>query len=389
MTIPIGITILPIDRRSLPKGRYQDAGFEARQVVDIKFSRIITEYRAQVLMNDSGQRFVATFPENITRPIQYGHQIKAHSVYLSQFQLLPYKRIQDYFKDQLGIPLSTGSIVSFNVDAAARVIKSGAADIIRKKLQSSAVLHVDETGVNINGTRHWLHCASTPLWTHYSAHRKRATEAMDHAGVIPPYRGILCHDHWKPYYTFNKCEHSLCNAHHLRELERAFEQDNQDWAKKMKALLLAINLAVEMQGGLLSPEKSKYYRRRYRGILTKGDIESPPPNEEQRPISQRGRMKRTKSRNLLEGLRKFEDDVLRFMVVLEVPFTNNRGENDIRMTKVQQKISGCFRSMKGAENFCVTRGYISTCRKHGVTASEALKLLYEGKLPSFFEEDAE
>jgi transposase len=242
---------------------------------------------------------------------------------------------------------------------------------------------------NINRTRHWLHCASTPLWTHYSAHRKRGTEAMHHAGLIPFFRGVLCHDHWKPYYTFDECDHSLCNAHHLRELERAFEQDNQVWAKKMQTLLIDINIAVEAQGGLLSPEKGKYYRRRYRGILAKGDIESPPPDEHKRTIGQRGPIKRTKSRNLLERLRNFEDDVLRFMVILEVPFTNNRGENDIRMTKVQQKISGCFRAMKGAENFCLIRGYISTCRKQGASASEALKLIYEGKLPDFFGEDTE
>lgn len=124
--------------------------------MDIDIARTVTEYRAQVLIDDNGQRFVASFAESITRPVQYGSQIKAHSVYLSQFQLLPYQRIQDYFQDQLGIPLSTGSIVNFNLDAAARIIDSGAAGIIRQRLQHSAVLHADETGININATRH--HC---------------------------------------------------------------------------------------------------------------------------------------------------------------------------------------------------------------------------------------
>jgi transposase len=124
-------------------------------------------------------------------------------------------------------------------------------------------------------------------------------------------------------------------------------------------------------------------------ILAQGDIESPPPDEQQRTPGTRGRLKRSKSRSLLERLRCFEDDVLRFMVVAEVPFTNNLGENDIRMTKVQQKISGCFRSMAGAESFCLIRGYLSTSRKHKVRASEALKALYDGNLPDFFMGNAE
>jgi len=386
---PDFIEPISIDRRSLPRGEYQDGGFESRQVVDIDISRIVTEYRAQVLIDAHGQRFVASFPASVTRPIQYGSQIKAHSVYLSQFQLLPYQRIQDYFQDQLGIPLSTGSIVNFNLDAAARVVDSGASGIIRQRLQHSPVLHADETGININATRHWLHCASTLRWTQYSAHAKRGTQAMVDAGVIPAFHGVLCHDHWKPYYTYDQCDHSLCNAHHLRELERAHGQDGQVWAEKMQTLLIAINQAVDAAGGVLSPEQSSRFRKRYRRILAQGDIESPPPDERQREPGKRGRLKRSKSRSLLERLRQFEEDVLRFMVEPEVPFTNNLGENDIRMTKVQQKISGCFRSMEGAETFCLIRGYLSTCRKHQVSASAALTALYGGKLPSLFSEGAE
>lgn len=166
----------------------------------------------------------------------------------------------------------------------------------------------------------------------------------------------------KPYYTYDQCDHALCNAHHLCELERAFDQDDQRWSGKMKTLLITINLSVNAEGGSLPPEQGKRFRRQYRRILAQGNIESPPPDEQQRN-GKGGRLKRTKARSLLERLRQFEDDVLRFMVVAEVPFTNNLGENDIRMTKVQQKISGCFRSMEGAENFCLIRGYLSTCRK--------------------------
>jgi transposase len=147
--------------------------------------------------------------------------------------------------------------------------------------------------------------------------------------------------------------------------------------------------ALDTAGGALSPEQSSRFRKQYRRILAQGDIESPPPDERQREPGKRGRLKRTKSRSLLERLRQYEDDVLRFMEVPEVPFTNNQGENDIRMTKVQQKISGCFRSMEGAEIFCLIRGYLSTCRKHQLSASDALRALYDGKLPNLFSEGAE
>lgn len=386
---PDEVEFLAIDRRTLPRGAYREDGYERRQVVDIDISRIVTEYRAQVLVNEQGQRFVAEFPADLTRSIQYGPGIKVHAVYLSQYQLLPYQRIAEYFSDQLGIPLSAGSVVNFNLEAATRVVDSGAAAIIRQRLQHSAVLHADETGINIDGKRHWLHCASSTLWTQFSAHHKRGTEAMEDAGVIEAFRGVLCHDHWKPYYTYGQCIHALCNAHHLRELERAFEQDAQQWAKAMQELLISIHQATEQAGGALSDRQAGYYRGQYRKILDQGESESPPPDEQQRKPRQRGRIKRSKSRSLLERLRDYEQDVLRFMTDVNVPFTNNQGENDIRMTKVQQKISGCFRSIEGAETFCLIRGYLSTCRKHQCSASDALSALFQRQLPGFFRDGAE
>ena len=208
---------------------------------------------------------------------------------------------------------------------------------------------------------------------------------MDEMGILPFFKGVLCHDHWKPYYRYG-CTHALCNAHHLRELERAWEQDHQQWAQEMQALLIDTAKAVEQAGGRLASEEADRWRRRYRDLLQKAETECPPPDESQRK-GKRGRLKRSKSRNLLERLRDFEQDVLRFMEVASVPFTNNQGENDLRMTKVQQKISGCFRSMEGAKIFCRVRSYLSTCRKQGLTATQALTLLFQGKNPEFMEED--
>jgi transposase len=311
--------------------------------------------------------------------VQYGNGIKAHAVYLSYFQLLPYGRVEDYFRDQLQIPISSGTICNFNQDASERLQPFEA--WLTTALAQSSVLHADETGINIGGKLQWLHCNSSRSLTYYYPHAKRGKEAMDAMGVLPRFSGVLCHDHWKPYYRYD-CTHALCNAHHLRELECAWEQDKQQWAKQMQGLLCGINTAVHDAGGALTAAAGDAFRTRYRSLLLEADAECPPPDEGQRK-GLKGRLHRSKSRNLLERLREYENDVLRFMDVPDVPFTNNQGENDLRMTKVQQKISGCFRSFEGAVAFCRCRSYISTCRKQGLSSIEALRLLFDGKIPAF------
>jgi transposase len=376
---PDKIEPIKVDRSKLPAGRYLQVGFESRQVFDIDISRVVTEYRAQILEDDKGNRFVATFPEGVTKAVQYGTGLKAHSVYMSQFQLIPYNRVQDYFADQLHIPISAGSIFNFNKEAFQ--LLTDFEDRVKNKLADSDFAHADETGINIGSIGHWLHCLSNDNWTHYYPHEKRGTDAMNDIGMLPRFKGILCHDHWKPYYTYD-CTHALCNAHHLRELTRAWEQDGQEWAQEMKKTLELINRKVNDAGGALDAQESEKYRLKYRAILKEGEIECPEPIRSKKK-GKRGRIKRSKSRNLLERLRDYEQDALRFMDNELVSFTNNLGESDIRMTKVQQKISGCFRSTEGAQIFCRVRSYLSTCRKQGVKSSHALDLLFSGKLPDF------
>ena len=178
--------------------------------------------------------------------------------------------------------------------------------------------------------------------------------------------------------------HALCNAHHIRELQRVVDQDKKEWAKEMIDLLKEMNNRVhESPNRALSTNSIQEYQQKYDDILEKAQKESPPPDESTRKAGQRGRLKRTKSRALLERLINFKDDILKFLNNPLVPFTNNQGENDIRMTKVHQKISGSFRSKKGAEIFCRVRSYLSTCRKHNVSSSLALELLFRGELPCF------
>ncbi len=220
---------IKIDRRTLPKGQYKDVGYEARQVFDVIVSRHVTEYRAQILEDQDRNRFVAPFPKEVTRPAQYGIHTKVNAVYMSQYQLLPYERIKDHFESQMDIPLSVGSIYNFNKSAYERL--EGFEQWLIQELIESEVNHVDETGINIDGTRHWLHCVSNSRFTYLYSHKLRGTIAMESGGVIPLYKGILCHDHWKPYYSYS-CTHSLCNAHHLRELERALRAGQTKMGKE-------------------------------------------------------------------------------------------------------------------------------------------------------------
>lgn len=205
----------------------------------------------------------------------------------------------------------------------------------------------------------------------------------DRMGLLPLYRGYLVHDHMKSYYRYENITHCLCNAHHLRELERAWEEDHQTWAKSLQDLLIEMNNVVHDAGGVLSVKNQIEYQERYRDILKRGDDEClrPPPKEP----GKRGCQKKSKSRNLLERLRDFEKDALRFMSVAIVPFTNNQAENDLRMTKVQQKISGCFRSMEGARIFCRIRSFLATCRKNNVSPTDALRGLFQAKFPAFMQ----
>lgn len=376
---PHRIEELVIDRRTIPQGNYTKVGYESRQVFDVKIDLCVTEYRAEILQNALGPQYVAHFPEGVTKAAQYGNEVKSQSVYMSQFQLIPLARVQDYFSDQVGLPICKGTISNFNQEAYDLLEPFEA--WARTGLASSQLIHADETGINLGGKGIWLHNLSNDKITLYHADERRGKEGMDRMGVLPYYQGHLVHDHLKSYYRYENCIHCLCNSHHLRELERAWEEEHQQWAKSIQDLLIEMNKTVDADGGVLCAKKQIEYQERYRDILKLGDDEcpKPPPKEP----GKRGRQKKSKSRNLLERLRDFESDVLRFMSVVIVPFTNNQAENDLRMTKVQQKISGCFRSMEGANIFCRVRSFLSTCRKNNVSPTDALRGLFEGKLPAF------
>jgi transposase len=341
---PDEIHTILVDKEKLPLGDYHEVGYVSRQVIDIRISRHVIEYRVQILANQNGKQFSASFPAGVTRPAQYGQALKATVVYQSQFQLLPYNRIDDYFTHEIGVSISQGSIYNFNKEAYLRL--ESFEQFVKEKLITAKVLNVDETGINVNGKGAWIHLAANEKYTYFFPHAKRGSIAMNAMGILPHFEGTLCHDHWKPYFIY-ECMHSLCNAHHVRELESAFEQDKQNWALTMKQLLLEMNTATQEAGGVLSENEANKYYKKYKAVIKAGEIECPLPESvlSMDGKKKRGRVKKSKARNLLERLRNFEKETLRFIAEVDVPFTNNLAENNIRMTKVQQKISGCFRSM--------------------------------------------
>lgn len=381
VTTPDEIIDLPIPSSELPPG-YTDLGYVARQVVDIKISRHVTEYRAQVVTDNQGYQYTAAFPAGISRDVQYGAQLKSRVVFFSVYQMLPYQRIQEQIAEDYRIPMSAGSLANF-IQEAANKLRSLNFDVIAKQqLINSDVAHADETSININGSKVWLHSFSNQQWAWLEPHEARGSKAMDDINIIPNFKGILCHDHWKPYFSYD-CEHSLCNSHHIRELTWAAEKDSQHWAQQIRDFLIRANIEVKnaSQDGLSSDRCEELFAE-YRQIIEQGELEcpevSPKPGSKRKP-------KQSKSRNLLSRLKDYEKNVLMFLREVKASFTNNTGEREIRMSKVKLKVSGCFKNMPRAKDFFITKSYLQTCAKHDVPAMKSLELLFDNKLPDFIQ----
>jgi transposase len=252
---------------------------------------------------------------------------------------------------------------------------------IKQRLTESHQANFDESGMRVKKKLHWLHVASTEQLTHFEIHEKRGIEAMEAIGILPQFKGRALHDHWQSYFHY-ACNHGLCNAHHLRELTYHEEQYEQGWCKEMRECLLAIKCDVELLKEAshreMDIEHRQYYEQEYDRILREGTNEIPTLPARVNVPKKRGKKKQHPTKNLWDRLTHFKKETLSFMDDFTVPFTNNLGEQDIRMCKVKQKISGCFRSVLGAKVFSRTRGYISTARKNDVNVLEALNDVFKG-----------
>lgn len=352
-----------------------------RQVFDLPPLRFVTiEHQVEtVLCAGCGQATTAEFPAAVTNPVQYGSQVKRLAVYLRNEQFIPYERERQLLADLFALPISPGSLQNF-VDTAAAKVKP-ATDAIRGAVIAAEVGHADETGFYINGQRYWLHTVSTEALTYYEPHARRGQKATDAIGILPQFSGTLVHDAWSPYFKYQQLLHALCNAHHLRDLTAIVENDRQQWAALMITCLLTAKQLVADAYQAGATELPAAYLQRihqlYDAIVSLGLAENPLPLTHP-PPGQRGRRKKTKARNLVERFDQHKAAILRFIHDFKVPFDNNLAERDIRMMKVQQKISGCFRSWQGAQQFCRLRSYLSTIRKQGLNVWEALGSLFDG-----------
>ena len=353
---------------------------ERRQVFDIPEPKLeVTEHLGEVKPCPCGHLNHALFPAEVTAPVQYGSRVKSTAVYLKDYQLLPFQRSTEIMSDLFACEtFSQGTLANLTSDCSQRL--EPVDEFIRTQAASATVAGFDETGMRVLGSLHWLHTVSTEWLTWYFAHKKRGSEAMDAAGVLPEFNGRAVHDFWDSYLKYD-CEHAFCNAHLLRELIFLWEEQKQAWAKDMIDHLLKIKATVEkakLEDAEALPEKQRErFQNLYFHIVTEGYQQNPPP--EPKPGKKpRGRPKQSKARNLLDRFKNHADSILAFMDDFNVPFDNNMSERDLRMMKLRQKISGTFRNIDAMKAFCRIRSYVSTARKNGLNVLDALRRVFVG-----------
>jgi transposase len=348
-----------------------------QQVWEVVPARLrVTEHRLAVARCHScGRTTQGEFLGSVRSGVQYGPGVKARVLYLQQYQLLPYRRTSEAMRDLFGCQLSAGTVANIVRECASGLVKTELQ--IKRGLRRSPVIHADETGLRVNQKLGYVHVASTPRLTHYAAASHRGRTAIDEVNLLPRYRGTCVHDGLLAYTHYTRCRHALCGVHLLRELTYFAELSAQTkaWASPLKELLLEMKREVELgrEGGerRLDHQRLTALTESYDRLVTQG-LKAPPASDVPEGVSKQGR-------NLLLRLERRKEEVLLFLRDFSVPFDNNQAERDLRMIKLQQKTSGCFRTAEGARRFCRIRSYLSTTRKQGRGVLQALDGACRGK----------
>lgn len=347
----------------LPK----EGALKSRQIFDIPKIQIeVTEHRIVIkTCTHCGAKNKSSFPKDLVQEAQYGNNIKSLGVYLQNYQMIPYGRSVELLYDLTGHKISKGSLANFQSKMHENLYDFE--QEIKKMLLQSPILHVDETGSRLNGKLNWMHVASTDSLSFFGFHSKRGKEAIDSFDLLPIYQGTLIHDRFGPYFNYTS-EHSLCNAHILRELLYLWESEELKWAKDLSHLLVNVHYS-QSQGKVFNENNYQNILKRFEDLISPTILDY---NEI---------YNKTKAEKLAFALEKHKHLFLKFIKKKEVPFDNNQAERDLRMIKVKQKVSGCFREYAYGEYFARIRSYISTLKKN---QQNILQNIYDAFLNNYF-----
>lgn len=354
------------------------AEHERRTKVDIIFEKVVSHVDAEIkVCPRCNMRNKGRFPEDMSGPLQYGPGIKGYVVNLLVAQMISLKRVQQMVQTLIGKALSEASILKY-VMQLHYALEAWEQSAIERLLQMPAI-HVDETSLRVERKNHWIHVSSAGDITLKFLHSKRGLDAIEEIGVIPRYGGVVIHDCWQSYLSYDHCGHGLCGSHLLRELTFIVDSNGYAWASNIKRLLQE-NCAIvsKRKSKQLTDKEYKNLQKRYRNILTRGEKELPsiPPKQN----GKRGKVAKSDAHNLWERLKNYESAVLLFAKISYVPFTNNRAERDLRMSKVKQKVSGCFRTKKYAEAYCRISSYLQTMANKGYNPLVAIQMAFSGQI---------